>query len=182
MSRHSGTDLGHHEAVSELLIMRHAKSSWSSGAARDFDRPLSPRGETDRWRMARWLTDHDLVPDRVISSSANRARATAEAVIEHCGIAEDLTTFDEYFYGIGSRGWMTELSRQSDPRVLICGHNPSLDMLVETLADSRPELADSGKLMTTSAIAHLRSDAPWGEAALNPGSWNLATIARPREI
>ena len=132
--------------------------------------------------MARWLTDHDLVPDRVISSSATRARSTADAVVEHCAIAESSVTFDEYFYGIGSRGWMTELSGQTETRVLICGHNPGLDMLVETLADARPDLTDSGKLMTTAAIAHLRHDEPWVEAALSPGSWTNVTIARPREI
>ena len=66
----------------ELLILRHAKSAWDTDAPTDFDRPLSARGERDRWRMAGWLADEGLCPDEVVTSSALRARATAEAVVE----------------------------------------------------------------------------------------------------
>ncbi|MGH8513640.1 MAG: SixA phosphatase family protein, partial [Gammaproteobacteria bacterium] len=41
-------------AARRLLVMRHAKSDWDSGAGSDFDRPLAKRGERDAPRMGRW--------------------------------------------------------------------------------------------------------------------------------
>ncbi len=53
-----------------LLLLRHAKSAWNTGAAKDFDRPLANRGERDAPTMGKWLKKQGLVPDTVISSPA----------------------------------------------------------------------------------------------------------------
>lgn len=50
----------------ELLILRHAKSDWDSGAGTDFDRPLSRRGKHDAPRIGAWLYREGLVPDYVV--------------------------------------------------------------------------------------------------------------------
>ena len=59
-----------------LLILRHAKSSWDHPGLRDHDRPLNPRGRRDAPRMGRFLVERDLVPERIVSSTAVRARTT----------------------------------------------------------------------------------------------------------
>ena len=50
----------------ELLVLRHAKSAWDTGAARDFDRPLSKRGRRDAPRVGRFLARSGLTPDYVV--------------------------------------------------------------------------------------------------------------------
>ena len=57
-----------------LLIMRHAKSDYPAQIASDFDRPLNKRGTKDVPRMARALRTTTLIPDRILSSPARRAR------------------------------------------------------------------------------------------------------------
>ncbi|NNE94870.1 MAG: histidine phosphatase family protein, partial [Acidimicrobiales bacterium] len=89
----------------ELLILRHAKSDWST-AQRDFDRPLAPRGQRAAPKMAQWLDDNDLPPDRILSSSAVRARQTADFVIEHFGLTENEVTFSDELYLAGSDTWL----------------------------------------------------------------------------
>ena len=56
-----------------LLILRHAKSSWNK------------RGKHDAPRVGQFLQEHGLVPDRIISSTAKRARKTAQAVAKTSG-------------------------------------------------------------------------------------------------
>ncbi|MEM7091869.1 MAG: histidine phosphatase family protein [Actinomycetota bacterium] len=161
--------------------MRHAKSAWDTGEP-DFQRPLAPRGERNRATMARWLLDQHLAPDRVLSSSAVRARSTAQHVADTFGLAPDRVEFDDDLYHAGFRLWLGRLRDEPDStkRLLICGHNPSLDLLVEMLASTEPPRSASDKLMTTAAIAHLRLGSPWCE--VSPGCAALVTIARPREL
>ena len=57
--------------------MRHAKSDWSAGVA-DHERPLNARGRAAADAMGRHLTAAGEAPDHVLTSSAVRARTTAE--------------------------------------------------------------------------------------------------------
>lgn len=169
--------------MNELLVMRHAKSDWSTGHG-DFDRPLNGRGIQAADRMATWLIDEQLCPDRVISSPAARTRATALAVVASCETDRSQLEFDDDGYLADAFTWLQILARhsagQSEGRVLICGHNPGLDDLVDHLSNGRLPLSDSGKLMTTAAIAHFRLTAPWNE--LTAGSCELVQLVRPREL
>ncbi|MFV2074362.1 MAG: histidine phosphatase family protein, partial [Thermoanaerobaculales bacterium] len=61
-----------------LLVMRHAKSDWNAGFSDDHERPLAPRGVKAARRMGRFLTDVEVSPQLVITSTAVRARTTVE--------------------------------------------------------------------------------------------------------
>ena len=163
----------------ELLVMRHAKSAWDTGHA-DFDRPLSPRGERAAARMARWIDDNELVPDRVVSSAAERTRHTALAVVGHCGIDPRSVEYLDELYHAELGVWLEVLRDQLVDRVLIVGHNPGLDDLVEYLAAETPARTSSGKLMTTAAIAHLDFDTVWTEVGFAGG--HLLSLVRPRGL
>ena len=59
-----------------IIVMRHAKSSWKSGARDDHARPLNKRGRRDAPRIAARLAELGWVPERVISSDSERTRQT----------------------------------------------------------------------------------------------------------
>jgi phosphohistidine phosphatase len=63
-----------------ILLLRHAKSSWEDPDLPDYDRPLNKRGKNDAPRMGKLLKDKDIIPDLIISSTAARAKKTAELV------------------------------------------------------------------------------------------------------
>lgn len=63
--------------MKKLIIIRHAKSSWDSASATDFDRPLNDRGHKDAPAMAKRLLKKDIKIDAFVSSPANRALTTA---------------------------------------------------------------------------------------------------------
>ncbi len=63
--------------MKQLLIIRHAKSSWDIAIQKDFDRPLNERGLKDAPAMAKRLLERKVSIDAFISSTAKRAITTA---------------------------------------------------------------------------------------------------------
>ena len=70
--------------MKELLLLRHAKSSWKDLGMPDHDRPLKKRGLRDAPEVGRKLRELGLAPDRILSSTAARAHATARLAAEAC--------------------------------------------------------------------------------------------------
>ena len=65
-----------------LFILRHAKSSWSDHPLSDFERPLNKRGYEQAPLIAEVLSKKATLPQKVISSPANRALTTANFMLE----------------------------------------------------------------------------------------------------
>lgn len=164
----------------ELLVLRHAKSAWNTAAPTDFDRPLAKRGKRDSPRMGFWLSERGLVPDVTISSPAKRARQTARRALEAMGEPEDAVAYDERLYGAGLRTLLEVLAEcpGDSRRVMIVGHNPGLEDLVEFLGGAGVAIPGDGKLMPTATVAHLRMPEDWGD--LGAGSGELVSIMRPK--
>ncbi len=63
-----------------LLLIRHAKSSWKNETLPDRERPLNTRGKNDAPLMGKILFEKNIIPDLVLSSSAKRAKKTAQKI------------------------------------------------------------------------------------------------------
>jgi len=132
-----------------LLVLRHAKSSWDNPALDDHQRPLNKRGRRDAPRMGALVRQHGLIPDAVISSDAVRARLTAEAVAEAARYTGEIL-FDSRLYLAGSADIIARLAAvgENAETVMIVGHNPGLETLVEQLTGERQD-------MPTAALAQI---------------------------
>jgi len=132
-----------------LLVMRHGKSSWKDPSLADRYRPLTKRGVRDAPRMGRRLADAGLSPTQIHSSTAERAVATAEGLLPTCDhpppvfVAQDL-----YHADVHDLLMVIRSVDEPCPRLMLIGHNPSLEMLVERVVGEDCELP-------TSAIALL---------------------------
>lgn len=162
--------------MKSVLFLRHAKSSRKDPDLSDHDRPLNKRGKRDAPLVGRLLKREDLVPDIIISSTAMRARATAEAVAKASGYKGEIT-FNRSLYAAGPQAHIDALQDLSDDnvRVLIVGHNPGLEELVEVLTGEM-------HLMPTCSLAHvkLRVD-KWSDID-NKIKAQVAEIWRPRDL
>jgi phosphohistidine phosphatase len=100
--------------------------------------------------MGRLLKREDLVPEIVISSTAIRARATAEAVAKASGYKGEIV-LDKSLYAAGPDAYLGVMHDLSNEyvRALIIGHNPGLEELVEILTGEI-------HLMPTSSLAHVK--------------------------
>ena len=124
-----------------LLVLRHAKSSWNDPALHDHERPLNKRGRRDAPRMGELVREYGLIPDVVLSSDAVRARLTAEAVAEVARYAGEILV-DPHLYMASPADIISLLPtvRENAETVMIVGHNPGLEKLVEQLTGERHDL------------------------------------------
>lgn len=163
----------------ELLIMRHAKSDWSTNASRDFDRPLSKRGRRDAPRIGDWLRAEAHIPDYAISSPAQRARETVLHVMAALDLDESKIHWDERCYEARVSDLLDVLAEAPvASRVLLVAHNPGLENLLHYLCDGGLPEPEDDKLMPTATLARLTMPTEWEDLQL--GDATLATLMRPR--
>lgn len=129
-----------------ILIMRHAKSDWDSNARTDHERPLNTRGQLDAPRMGALLKEQELVPDWIISSTAVRARQTAQGVIAGSGYENEWEQTPD-FYHADPEAYLEKLATLPDEleRVMVVGHNPGIAELIEELT-GRPVMVTTGNI------------------------------------
>ena len=116
-----------------LWLIRHAKSSWSTSARSDFDRPLNQRGERDGPAMRDWLAGHPHPAEWIWTSDAARAAATAAFVAEAFPGAR--LQADHRLYG-ASPSVLVEVVRTTPPAIAtaaIVAHNPGITECVNLL-------------------------------------------------
>ncbi len=166
----------------QLLIMRHAKSDWGSAYNQDFDRPLNARGVKNAAAMAKWLGNNGLMPDLIVSSPARRAKQTATLVLDGMNLDPGVITWDERISEarLGDLLKVIDTYREGVLRMLLVGHNPGLDSLLQYLSKQQPQTTLSGKLMTTAAIAVLDYGADM--ISTQDGSGTLVELMRPKEL
>jgi phosphohistidine phosphatase len=166
----------------ELLILRHAKSDWDSGAASDFERPLAKRGKKDAPKVGEWLYREGMIPRLVLSSPAQRARDTALKVCKCLDLPKKDIVWDADIYEADLTALLGVLARvPADVQaVLLVGHNPGLEELLRYLAGSDIDEPQDGKLLPTATLARLEMPDDW--TALVPGSASLLAVVRPRNI
>ena len=132
-----------------LLILRHAKSSWNHPELSDYDRPLNARGKRDAPRMGKHLRQVELIPDRILTSSAKRARKTANKVAKSCRYTGKVKKIDAFYDAVPGIYFET-LRALPDKyqRVMVVGHNPTMEQLVTYLTGEIER-------MPTAALAHI---------------------------
>ena len=159
-----------------LLIMRHAKSSWSDASLSDHERPLNKRGKRDAPRIGALLVGEELTPDLIITSSARRALETAESVATACDYdAQIVVTRD--LYHADTEAYLSAARKHGvdHDKLMVIGHNPGIEDLVD-------QMAGGWYRMPTAALAEIRLDVDdWAEVA-DDAVGNLVNLWLPREL
>ena len=151
-----------------LGLFRHAKSDWHDPRARDFDRPLNPRGEKGAGLVGRHIFDHDVKWDKVIASPAVRVAETIELAAKATG-RPIAVNWDRRIYLASSATLLDLLREQKDDpgSVLMVGHNPGLEDVIFDLVpdDGTSPLRDVVELkFPTASFAVLELDIEhWNE-------------------
>lgn len=117
-----------------LLLLRHAKSSWKHPELADHDRPLNKRGKRTAPHMGALLQDEGLIPDLILCSSAVRAHTTALLVAKACAYAGEIKQTRQ-LYLAEPEDYVEVVCQvpEKHARVLVVGHNPGLEALIEAL-------------------------------------------------
>ncbi len=165
----------------ELLLLRHAKSSWDAAGLADHERPLAPRGVRAASAMGSYLRSLTPALDCVLCSTARRARDTLAGLAlggVPVVIERELYHADDHALGLRVAELGAELQR-----VLLIGHNPGLEDFARRLAGAGEEesLARLAKGLKTCNLARfeLAIDS-WRE--FEPKHASLAQLLRPKDV
>jgi len=165
-----------------LTLLRHAKSGWDDPVARDFDRPLNPKGQRAAVTVGRNLRALGLEFDHVAASPAVRVAETLDHVGSGYG-SELAPHWDQRIY-LASAATLLELVRElpdAADSVLLAGHNPGLEELVLALIPDGSLRDDVERKFPTASLAEMRFDvARWAEVAAGSGA--LVRFVRPRDL
>lgn len=155
--------------MKELIIVRHAKSSWKDSSLDDRERPLNRRGERDAPEMGARLARRKWKPDLIVSSPAVRALETARIMARKLAYPRKDIVVKDRLYGAGIVE-LLEVVRDSDDSVetlMLFGHNPGLTELANHLGP-RPI-----PNLPTCCVLHLGFDTD---------TWSTVGYARGNEV
>jgi len=138
-------------AMKTLLILRHAKAVSKDLNLSDHDRPLDKLGENDALHMGKLMKDKDITPSFIITSTAVRAKTTAELVAKGCSYQGDIV-LNQSLYEAKPKDYLLILNTLSDKynSVLIVGHNPTVEDTIQMLTYSAGVLT-----IPSCVLAHL---------------------------
>jgi phosphohistidine phosphatase len=114
-----------------LYILRHAKASPKNLPIDDFYRPLYDKGIADADKTGMLLKSMNCKIDKIISSPASRAIATARSVAKKLNYNEKKILQEDGFYEAYAEDLLEYLRnvKSNENSILIAGHNPSLTNL-----------------------------------------------------
>lgn len=119
-----------------LYLTRHAKSSWDDPGLHDFERPLNKRGKKNAPAMGQRLKEMGVLPDRIITSPAERAQSTTRLMAGEIGYPGKRIMEDRRIYN-NSMADLLAVIRDVESAVdhlMIVGHNPSITELARYLS------------------------------------------------
>jgi phosphohistidine phosphatase len=175
-----------YSTMRQLLLLRHAKSSWDDAAVPDKDRPLNARGRRCAAIMRQAMRDLGLAPDVVLVSTSRRTMETLEALEPW----DDMPLVDpmDSLYLANPMQLTAALHGVAETvrSVMLIGHNPGIHDLAVSLAGPRG-MASGGEAarglaagFPTGALAEFVIAGSWWD--LREGGGRLVRFLTPRML
>jgi phosphohistidine phosphatase len=159
-----------------LLLMRHAKSSWKDLKLADHERPLNNHGQIDAPFMGEVLLEKELLPQKILASSAVRAHETVDGLVKASHYSGE-TEYSDALYLAEPETYLAALHALPDSieRVMVVGHNPGLVQLLQKLSG---QIESIGAGSIAYLILPIQS---WSELT-NESKGELVELLRPHEL
>lgn len=138
----------------QLILIRHAKSSWSNPDLSDFDRPLNKRGKRDLAFMSVLLSQKNMTPELIISSPALRTKLTAIEFANKIGYNKNEIIWNKNLY-LASYMKILKIIKQIENKIncaIIVGHNPGLTDLQNYLCNEEIDNIPTSGIVSMSTI------------------------------
>ncbi|MEO6948741.1 MAG: histidine phosphatase family protein [Ginsengibacter sp.] len=118
-----------------LILIRHAKSSWTDLSITDFERTLNDRGKHDAPIMAERIKKNIPLIDAFVASTAKRARKTAKLFMKVYGEKENKLIEEASLYEAPMQQYYRVIEKldNSFNTVAIFAHNPGITDFVNSL-------------------------------------------------
>ena len=163
--------------MTTLILMRHAKSDWSTPSEGDHDRPLNKRGQRSARALGDWLRKKGLHPKEALVSSARRTQETWERLeVRSCRV-----WFLDDLYHASAAQMLAALRRAEADPVLMIGHNPGIAAFAEEMVIGSEDIPMDFYAYPTCATSVITFPVKsWKQVA--PGTGSLDDFVIPREL
>ena len=132
-----------------LVLTRHAKSSWDNLNLTDHDRPLSRRGREDAKLIAKYLATYEYTYKTILCSTSKRTSETLEIFLNYI-YKVDQVNYLSYLYHASAETIRKEImTLDIGGTYMLLGHNPGIEDFLRNLNK------DSSLRAPTSSIALL---------------------------
>jgi phosphohistidine phosphatase len=160
-----------------LFLIRHAKSSWDNPSLDDFDRPLNKRGLKDAPFMAALIEAKNFIPDKIVSSPANRAITTAMYFGKAFNIPSERILLNEEIYEAYPDTLSRIIHRFEDnwDTVFLFGHNPGFTELANRFSS-----AFISNIPTCGVVRIMANIDTWADFV--PGKARVTDMYTPKEF
>lgn len=117
--------------MKELTIVRHGKSEWDNSSISDVDRHLTEQGIKNAYTIAQRLLSKNIIPDLILTSTANRAMHTACIFSRVLKVSSLQITIDCNMYLTSPKTIVDIVNRIPDTvnSAMLFGHNPTFTEL-----------------------------------------------------
>jgi phosphohistidine phosphatase len=167
----------------QLLLLRHAKSSWDDASLPDRERSLNKRGRRAAAAMREAMRALGLAPDVILVSPARRTRETLEA-LEPWDETPFVEPMDVLYLATATQllGVVRDVG-ETVRSVMVIGHNPGMHEFGASLA-GRSSVSDAADRLLagfpTGALAEFAIASRWRQ--LSAGGGQLVRFLTPRDL
>lgn len=116
-----------------LVLTRHAKSSWDNLNLTDHDRPLSRRGREDAKLIAKYLATYEYTYKTILCSTSKRTSETLEIFLNYI-YKVDQVNYLSYLYHASAETIRKEImTLDTGGTYMLLGHNPGIEVFLRNL-------------------------------------------------
>ena len=152
--------------VRSLYLIRHADAEYLSQGQSDHERALTRDGLANAGKLGLNFKKAKVIPNKILCSTALRARSTAETLCDQLGIADSLIHLEAELYESSVRILLQSINGLDETHkvVFMVAHNPSISYLAEYLTDDT-----AGNMVPGSACQIDFEDMAWAEVSQKSG-------------
>jgi len=162
--------------MKSVILFRHGKANFDKIFLNDHERALENQGVKEAEKMGKCLFEKNEIPDLVISSTATRAKSTAEAAMKK-GKWKCPITFNNIIYSGSTSDLLILIKEQNNKYDSICmvGHEPKFSNFVDLSTNNEHTF------FSTATVAKIYFDMPkW--SLIEFGFGNLDWLISPKEL
>ena len=116
-----------------IVLIRHAKSSWDSLHLTDHDRPLNRRGREDAKLVAKYLATYEYTYKTILCSTSKRTSETLEIFLNYIYKIDHIKYLSNLYHASAETIRKEIASLETDGTYMLLGHNPGIEDFLRNL-------------------------------------------------
>lgn len=164
----------------QLILTRHAKSSWDDPLLEDVDRSLNTRGQRDAQRIGLWLSAGGYHPDQALVSAARRTQETWSLISKAAPFSETECAIQQGLYLASCDCILRHLRKATAQTVILIAHNPGIGDFATRFAQSPAPHPDFARYPTCATTVFDVAADNWSEAQF--GVNTVLDFCVPRDL